>query len=52
MIVKQVSVDIEVNDSNIDVETIIKTLLEKEGFKVLGTDQIDMSDVYSKHCTN
>lgn len=50
MIVKQVSIDIEVDNSNIDMETIIRDLLEKEGFNVLGTGQTDMSEAYSKHC--
>lgn len=46
MIVKQVSIDIEVNDSNIDMATIIEEFLEKKGFMVWGTDQIDMSEQY------
>ncbi|GLB26573.1 hypothetical protein LXJ15735_28140 [Lacrimispora xylanolytica] len=50
MIVKQVSIDIEVNNSDIDMETIIKELLLKQGFNVLGTEQTDMSEEYSKHC--
>ncbi len=49
MIVKQVSIDIEVDNSDIDIETILKELLEKQGFNVLGTEQTDMSEEYSKH---
>lgn len=50
MIVKQVSIDVEVNDSNVDLEGIIKNLLAKNGFNVLGTEQMDISYAYSKHC--
>lgn len=50
MIVKQVSIDVKVNDSNIDLEGIIKNLLIEKGFNVLGCDQIDLSETYSKHC--
>lgn len=50
MIVKQVSIDVKVNDSNIDLEGIIKNLLIEKGFNVLGSDQIDLSETYSKQC--
>lgn len=50
MIVKQVSIDVEVNDSDIDLEGIIKSLLAEKGFNVLGSDQIDISEMYSKCC--
>ncbi|WP_313069833.1 hypothetical protein [Lacrimispora sp.] len=50
MIVKQVNIDIEVDNSDINMETIIKELLEKQGFNVLGTEQTDISYAYSKHC--
>lgn len=49
MIVKQVSIDVEVNDSNIDLEGIANKLLSENGFNVLGSDQIDLSEIYSKH---
>ena len=51
MIVKQVSLDIEVDDSDIDLERIIIDLLESNGYNVLGSTQIDISDyyVYSKN---
>jgi hypothetical protein len=46
MIVKQVSFDIEVNDSNIDLEKIISDMLERRGYNVLGSNQEDLSDYY------
>lgn len=50
MIVKQVSIDVEVNDSDIDLEGVIKSLLAEKGFNVFGSDQIDISEMYSKRC--
>lgn len=48
MIVKQVSVDIVVSDPNVDMESVIKGLLEKHGYEVLGTNQEDISYAYQE----
>lgn len=50
MIVKQISIDIEVSDSNIDLEEVVESLLIEKGFNLLGIDQNDISEAYSKHC--
>lgn len=47
MKVKQVSLDVVVKDSTVDLESIIKDLLIERGFSVLGTSQTDMSEEYS-----
>jgi predicted methyltransferase len=52
MIVKQVSVDIEVDDGDIDFTTMINDFIESKGFTVMGVDQIDISEPYNKICTN
>ena len=52
MIVKQVSLDIEVNNSDIDLESVIVKLLEQNGYNILGSEQTDMSKQYNRHCSN
>jgi hypothetical protein len=47
MIVKQISVDIEVDDGDIDFTTMIMDFIEGKGFNVMGIDQIDISEPYN-----
>ena len=48
MIVKQVSIDVEINDSNEDLERIMVEFLESKGYFIYGSNQEDMSGFYNK----
>lgn len=52
MIVKQVSFDIEAYYENLDVEDIVLNVLKQNGIEVLGSSQIDVSDLYNYDKTN
>lgn len=47
MIVKQISLDIEVDKEDVNLELIIVDLLMKNGFSVLGSNQDDISAPYN-----
>lgn len=48
MIVKLISMDIQVHDEDCDLEGELKALLEENGYNVLGTNQEDISWAYNK----
>lgn len=48
MIVKQVSIDVEVNDSNEDLEKLVVKFLESKGYFIYGSNQEDMSNFYNQ----
>lgn len=46
MIIKQINLDIEVDNSDINLEKLVTDLLESNGYVVLGINQEDISHYY------